>query len=125
MSPPVRRQTRRLEMHAAHQEFAEQVAAEPLREDVAAALQDSHDIAIGRAKAQAEYSQGLVDAAHAAAQPAEPPQLFVRRGGEWGRVQNAKLKPGEHVFVKRPNGEMEAVGVVDATGGLPPEEITP
>ena len=123
MSPPVRRQARRLEMHAAHQELAEQVASEPLPEDVQAALESEHDIAIGRAKAQAEYNQSVVDAAYAAAQADEPPQRYVRRGGEWGHVERAKLKPGETVFVKRENGEMEAVGVVDATGGLPPQEI--
>ena len=61
MSPPLRRQARRLEMHAAHQEFAEQVAAAPLPEDVQAALEAEHDIAIGRARAQGEYSQRLSD----------------------------------------------------------------
>ena len=40
-----------------------------------------------------------------------------------GKVQNAKLKPGEHVFVKRENGEMEAVGVVDSRGEPPPQKI--
>jgi hypothetical protein len=52
-------------------------------------------------------------------------QLYVRRGGEWGRVQNSKLKIGEHVFVRRENGQMESVGVVDSNGGLPPQEIIP
>ena len=33
-------------------------------------------------------------------------RYFVRRGGEWAKVQNAKLRPGETVFVKRENGEM-------------------
>ena len=128
MSPLVRRQARRLEMHAAHQEFAEQVASEPLREDVAAVLEAEHDTAIGRAKAEAEYHQRLSDGIYKQLEEeaaAKVAQLYVRRGGEWGRVQNSKLKIGEHVFVRRENGQMESVGVVDATGGLPPQEIIP
>ena len=58
----------------------------------------------------------MVDAAYKAAQAPEPPQLYVRRGGAWGQVERAKLKPGETCFVKRENGAMEAVGVVDSRG---------
>ena len=84
-----RRQVRGLELAAAEKEWAEQQASEPLREeDVAAALEDAHAARVGRAKAQLEHNQTVVDAAYEAAQQAEPPQLFVRRGGEWGRVQN-------------------------------------
>ena len=119
---------RRLETHAAHQEFAEQVAAEPLPEDVQAALEAEHELRIGAALKQAEYSQGLSDAVYAQAAEAaaaKATQYYVRRGGALGKVQNSKLKPGETVFAKHENGEMEAVGVVDATGGLPPQELTP
>ena len=120
-----RRQVRRLEMQAAHQEFAEQVAAEPLREDVQAVLEAEHDIAIGRAKAQAQFNQDAVDAAHAAAQPAQPRQLFVKRGGEMGYVERCRLKPGELIFARMPSGEYETVGCVDSRGELPPPEVTP
>jgi hypothetical protein len=124
LSPAARRQVRQLEMQAAHQEFAEQVASEPLPPETAAALQASHNIAIRRARAQLEHNQTVIDAAHAAAQSAEPPQLFVKRGGEWGHVERAKLKVGEHVFVRRENGQMESVGVVNSRGEPPPPEIT-
>ncbi len=123
--PPlaIKRQLHRLEKGIALQEAAEAEASEPLRRNLAAALEAEHDTAIGAAKAQARFNQDVIDAAHAAAQAPEPLQRYVKRGGAWGRVQNSKLKPGEHVFVKRENGEYETVGVVDATGGLPPEEI--
>jgi hypothetical protein len=55
-----RRQARRLEMHAAHQEFAEQVAAAPLPEDVQAALEAGRDLHIGKALAQAQYPARLL-----------------------------------------------------------------
>ena len=90
-----------------------------------AALEDSHAKHIGRLLKEAEVNAKLTDAAYAAVQPAPPPQLYVRRGGAWGRVQNSKLKPGETCFVKRENGEMEAVGVVDSNGEPPPQEIIP
>jgi hypothetical protein len=60
LHPAARRAVRRLEMHAAHQEFAEQVAAEPLPPETAAALEASHELHIGRAKAEAEYRTTLV-----------------------------------------------------------------
>ena len=49
--------------------------------------------------------------------------LFVKRGAVWRHAGEAKLRPGEPVFVKRPTGAWEAVGVVDATGGVPPPEM--
>ena len=126
LSNQARRQARRLEAIAEEKEWAEQQASEPLPPDVAAALQDSHDRYIGEALAQAKHNQSAIDNAHEAiAAAAEPTQYFVRRGGEWARSQNARLKPGESVFVRRPNGEMEAAGIVDSRGQLPPEEITP
>jgi MoxR-like ATPase len=128
MHPAARRAVRKLEMQAAHKEFAEQIASAPLPEDVQAALEDSHNITIGRAKAQAEYNAKLTDDVYKQLEEeaaAKVIQFFVRRGGEWGKVQNAKLKPGEHVFVRRENDQMEAVGVVNSNGGLPPQEIIP
>jgi hypothetical protein len=124
MTPAARRQVRQLELAAAEREWFEEQAAEPLPEDVQAALEDSHAAYIARLKAEAEYDGKLADTAFQAAQPAPPPQLYVRRGGEWGHVERAKLKPAEHVFVRRENGQMESVGVVDSNGQPPPPEIT-
>jgi hypothetical protein len=128
LSPLARREVRRLESIAAEKEWAQQVADEPLPPETAAALEASHELHIGRAKAQAEYSQRLSDGIYKQLEEeaaARVVQLYVRRGGEWGRVQNSKLKPGETVFAKRENGEMEAVGVINSRGEPPPQEIIP
>jgi hypothetical protein len=82
-----RRQARRLEAIAAEREAAEAAFNTPLREDVQATLEDAHAAHIGRAKAQLEHHQAVVDAAYQAAQAAAPPQLFVKRGGEWAKVK--------------------------------------
>ena len=76
----IRRQVGKLELAAAEKEWAEAQASEPLREDVAAALEDAHAAHVGRAKAQLKHNQDVVDAAYKAAQAPEPPQLYVRRG---------------------------------------------
>src|SRR6476620_11183939 len=108
------RAARRLAATAAYEDLAIEEMNRPLPEETAAALQDQHDKSIGLALAQAEANRRLVDAAYEqAARAAEPPQLYVRRGGAWGRVERAKLKPGEHVFALRPTGEYETVGVVN------------
>ena len=120
-SPGQRRQIRRLEKHAAHQEFAEQVASEPLRPDVQAALEASHELHIGAALKQAEVNQRLRDAAYEAAQPAEPRQLFVRRGGAWGHVERCRLKPGALIFARTPAGEFEVVGRTNSNAEIPNE----
>lgn len=122
------RQVDRLAKGIALQEAAEEIASEPLPEDVQAALEAEHNIAIGRAKAEAEYRQGLADATYKQIEEeaaAKVTQYFVRRGGEWARVQNARLKPGETAFVRRENGQMEAAGTVNAAGEPPPAEVTP
>ena len=96
----IRRQVRGLERTAAEKAWAEQQASEPLREDVAAALEAEHDTAIGLAKAKAQYNQDVVDAAYEAAQPAPPRQLYVKRGGAMGQVERCRLKPGELIFAR-------------------------
>ena len=95
LAPAARRQVQQLELAAAEREWAEAQASEPLRPDVAAALAASHDIAIGRAKAQAQYNQDVIDAAYeqAAAEAAQPPQLYVKRGGAWGRFKTPNSSP--------------------------------
>ena len=85
--------------------------AAPLPEDVQAVLEDAHSARIEELKAQAEFNQSLSDGTYetaAAAAAAKETRYSVRRGGEMAKVQNAKLKPGEVVFVKRPSGEFEA-----------------
>jgi hypothetical protein len=125
LSPQTRRQARRLEATAEEKDWAEQVASEPLREDVAAALPASHDIAIGKALAQAKYHQDAIDNAHTAAQEsvAQRPEHFVKRGAIYSRASKSKLRPAENVYVRRPSGEWECIGQVDSAGELPPQEI--
>jgi hypothetical protein len=121
----LRRQVRGLELAAAEKAWVEQQASEPLPSDVAEALQDAHDRSVSITKAQLAYNLSAVDIVHeAAAEEAEAKtiQYFVKRGGEWARVQNARLKPGEQYFAKRAGG-WEYVGVINANGELPEQEI--
>ena len=98
----------------------------PLPEETRLALEDAHAKNIGLQMAQAEANHRFMDSAYeAAARTAEPPQLYVRRGGAWGKVQNCKLRPGEFVFVVRPTGEYETIGVVNSSGEPPPPEFIP
>ena len=48
---------------------------------------------------------------------------IIDPGGEGVRTERAKLRPGEYVFVLRPNGEYETMGVVDSRGEPPPPEV--
>jgi hypothetical protein len=103
-----------------------ELEARKLPAETQAALEDEHTLRIARLKAQAEYNQGLSDAAYEAAskQAAETEtEYYVKRGGEWGKVQNARLRPGEPCFVKRPNGQYEVSGYIDANGEPPDSEI--
>ena len=128
-----RREAARLAGAAAAQEWAEEEALRQgeLPKETLEALQAAHDTQIGIALATAASAErtrnaGITAAQEAAAreaEPAKPLAFFVRRGGEWGRIERSKLKPGEHVFTKRPNGQMQTVGVVDAIGQAPPEEM--
>jgi hypothetical protein len=118
------RAARRLAATAAYEDMAIEALNKPLPPETAAALQDQHDKSIGLALAQAEANQRFRDAAYEqAARAAEPVQLYVKRGGEMGRVERSKLKPGEPVFVLRENGRYETMGVVDSRGELPPGEL--
>jgi hypothetical protein len=119
----LRRQVHRLEKGIALREAAEEVASEPLPPETAAALQASHELYVGAALKQAELSAQRADDTYKqleAEAAAKVTQFYVRRGGAWEKVQNSKLKPGETVFVKRENGEMEAAGVIDSRGEPPP-----
>jgi hypothetical protein len=121
--PALRGQARRLEAIALEKERAESLAAEPPAPNLAAAITDAHELHIGAALKQAEVDQRLRDSAFEAMQPPAPPQLFVRRGGEMARIERAKLKVGETVFVRRESGQMESVGVINQNGEPPEPEI--
>jgi hypothetical protein len=124
----VRRQASRAARGMEEQVMAEEWANEPLPVETQEALADIHDRASALAKAQIQFNRDQADIAYeqaeaeAAAKEARQ-QLYVRRGGEFGRVERARLKPGEPVFVKRENGEMEAVGIIDSRGEPPEPEI--
>ena len=129
-SPHLRRQARAVRGNIQFQDWAEQEveAAGKLPPETEEALQAAHDKAIGLVKAQAKFNQEAADNAYeSAVRQAEEvqTQYFVRRGGEMARVERAKLKPGETCFVKRPNGEYEASGFIDANGTWPEPEIYP
>ena len=122
----LKRQVGKLQLAAAEKAWAEEQASEPLPPETAAALEAKHELHIGTALAQAKYNDDAVDAVYEqAAATAQPQQLFVRRGGEMGHVERCRLKPGEHVFALRANGQYEAVGVVDSNGLPPPPEVIP
>ena len=127
-SPAGRGQARRILGNVLLQDNVEtaELAAQALPAETEEALQAAHDKASALAKAQlagrAEQTDGIYEAAAQQAAATET-QFYVRRGGEWGKVQNAKLRPGETCFVKRPNGEYEASGYVNAEGEPPDPEI--
>jgi hypothetical protein len=124
--PGLRRHAREIKGNVAWQDWCEENANPPLREDVRAVLEDEHARRIEKLKAQALVNQGMADAVYAVAQAeaeTKATEYFVRRGGAWGRVENAKLRPGETVFVKRENGQMEAAGTIDSRGQPPEQEI--
>ena len=100
-------------------------AAGKLPPETEAALQDAHDKASALAKAQIQFNRDQTDAAYeSAAQEAEgrAVQFFVKRGGEMGKVQNARLKPGEKCFM-RDGDEWVFAGFIDSNGEPPPQPI--
>ena len=125
-----RRQARQVASVAQEQLYAEQEAeaAGQLPKETQEALEDAHSKHSALMKAQMAYNQRATDIAYeqaAAEAAAKESQFYVRRGGAWGKVQNCRLRPGETVFVKRENGQMEAAGCVDSTGSPPPSEVIP
>jgi hypothetical protein len=122
-----RQQAAELQAIVEEKEYFEQEASEPLRPDVAAALEDAHERSIGRAKAQTEYFQELQDQTFEAvtAPAAKTLERFVRRRGRhYTEVGKARLKPGEPVFIREPStGEFRSIGIVNAAGELPEKEI--
>ena len=102
------------------------IQPDPLPPETQAELEAAHIRRMSLLMARAEGVQNEVDAVYERAEAkAKVTRYFVRRGGNWGAVQNANLKPGEPVFVKRPNGEMEVSGYIDSKGDWPDPEIVP
>ena len=117
--------------YAQRQAEEEAIAAGALDPETQAALEDAHAVDIGLQIKEAEAAQARRDAAYAQAQeaaareaePAKAPEFFVKRGAVFMHAAKARLRPGEQVFVKRPSGAWETVGLIDASGSLPPEEM--
>ena len=126
-----RRDASALAANAALQAAAEDAAeaAGALDAETAAILQEKHDVDVALQIKTAEIRARDADAVIAAqdegagAEQKAADPLYVRRGGAWMHAERARLRPGEPVFVKRPTGAWEAVGAVDASGGLPPPEV--
>ena len=122
-------QASRLQAMAEHEDWAKEVASEPLSPEIEKALQSEHDLRIGKALALAQYKQENEDRAFENALKQaddQHPQLFVRRGSarHYIEVERAnKLTPGEHCFVRRPNGRFESAGIINSACELPEPEI--
>jgi len=121
-------QARRVAAGLHQQAWAEEQAeaANALPAETEEALEAAHAKHSALAKAQIQFNRDQVDAAYErAAQEAESRtvQLFVKRGGDFGRVERARLKPGEPVFVRRENGQYEVVGEIDSRGQPPDQEV--
>jgi hypothetical protein len=102
------------------------IQPDPLPREVEEELRDIASKRSGLLRAQMETRQADIDAFYAAEEARAKAALtkyYVRRGGEWGAVERSNLKPGEPVFVRRENGEMEIAGHIDSQGGWPEPEI--
>ena len=130
----LRRQVAELSNALAEQEWAEEEARRQgeLPEETLAVLQAAHDAAIALETKQLEIYTRDRDAAIAAAQeaaareaePAKSPAFFVKRGALFMRTAKAKLRAGEEIFTRQPNGQWWVAGIVDASGSLPKQEVT-
>ena len=131
MGRALRRQAGQLAAASAEREWAEREVevANKLPRETLEAIQDAHDRYIGRELAIAEHNARLVDAAYEAAQRKAAGEkaaatYHVKRGAVYRKAEEARLRPGETVYQRQPSGDWWAAGVVDSTGGLPPEEVT-
>jgi len=112
------------ELEAAAQEddwIEEQVANAELPPEIAEGLQEEHERHVGLQKAQlavdARRSDETSDAAAAAS---EPVQMYVRRGSRhYQPAHKARLKAGESVYVRKPDGGLECIGETDSKAELP------
>jgi hypothetical protein len=95
-------------------------------------LQEKHDSAIAYETKVLEVAQARRDDEEEAArlealraqEPAKPAERFVKRGSVYRAASAVKLRVGEQVFTRQPNGQWWLVGLVDANGNPPDQEIT-
>jgi hypothetical protein len=117
----VEQQISELESENDRADWIEETATAELPEAIAEDLLAEHESAIALAKAQAAADARRSDeVSDAAAERAEPPQLFVRRGSRhYAPIGSARLKPGEPVFTRERGGRFECIGTTDGNAELP------
>ena len=117
----VQRQIAQMEAEAEEEEWLEEEASRPLPPEVAESLQQDHEAHVGLQAAQmAAAARRADDIADAAIAAQEPPRLYVKRGGRhYAPAHKARLKPGEPVFTRQPDGSFECIGETDGRCELP------
>ena len=122
----VQREIAQLELENDFEEQLEEEAANAqLPPEIASDLQASHEDSVAWQKAQMGASASAADQiADAAIAAQEPPELFVKRGSRhYVQIHRTKLKPAEPVFVKKPDGGYQSIGICDAKA-QPPDPPT-
>ena len=98
----------------------EEIANEELPAAIAEQITDTHrehvDREIAQARAVAERTDEIMDAAIEASQPST---LYARRGKNFVEVGRANLRSCESIFVKGDDGDFEFIGKTDRRGELP------
>jgi hypothetical protein len=99
----------------------EEVNSAELPPEVAQSLEEEHRRHVDMQRAQlAVDAQRSDEASDAAAVAAEPPRLYVKRGSRhYAPGDKAKLKRGEPVYQRTPDGKLEYVG--ETTGDAEPQ----
>jgi hypothetical protein len=122
----VRRQAAVMEAAAQEDEWIEEQMDAPLPPQIAESLQEAHESSVARQAAQAAADTARADqASDAAAAASEPPRLYVKRGSRhYAPADKARLKPGEPVYVRQPEGGLECIGTTDSKAELPDLPIT-
>jgi hypothetical protein len=122
----LRRQVAQMEAENAEEAWLNQANAAELPPEIAAALEDSHQSDVARQAAQlAATARRADDIADAAAAAAEPPTLYVKRASRhYIEIHRTKLKPGEAVYVRQPDGGFDCIGTTDGKSQLPDLPIT-
>jgi hypothetical protein len=111
-----------MEEDAAREEWIEETAnSTELPAEVAQDLEAEHRRHVAQQTAQLAADANRSDAASdAAAEAGAVPTLYVRRGSRhYAPALKARLKAGESVFIRQPDGRFEFVGEVDGHGQLP------
>jgi hypothetical protein len=117
----LQREVAQMEAENAREEWIEEEASRPLPQEIVADLEDEHHKHVSLQAAQLGAAQVMSDSvADAAQEAAEPPVLLVRRGvRHYARALSARLKPGEPVFIKEPDGSFQFIGTTDSKAQLP------